>query len=62
MLSNISMMVGPTITGLAVQYLGGYSSAFIIVACLSMVSIAVVWVFVRWPVPPVPTAQPVSAV
>jgi len=39
----------PTVTGIGVQYFGGYNSTFWIVAALSIAAILAVWVFVRWP-------------
>lgn len=45
LLSNISGIIGPTATGFAVQYLGGYASAFVIAAA-GVVAMAI---FVRRP-------------
>jgi ACS family hexuronate transporter-like MFS transporter len=49
MLSTTSNIIGPTVTGIGVQYFGGYNSTFVIVAALSVAAIMAVWVFVRWP-------------
>ncbi len=40
LLSNISGIIGPTATGLAVQYLGGYSSAFIVAAAIAAAGVS----------------------
>jgi hypothetical protein len=49
MLSNISGIVGPTVTGIAVQYFGGFSSAFVIAAALSVAAVLAMWAFVKQP-------------
>jgi MFS family permease len=49
MLSQIAGVIGPTITGIGVQYFHSYNSTFWIVAILSIAAILAVWVFVRWP-------------
>jgi MFS family permease len=51
MLSNISGIVGPTVTGVAVQYFGGFSSAFVIAAALSVAAVLAMWAFVKQPGP-----------
>jgi hypothetical protein len=38
-MSNISGIVGPTMMGLAVQYLGGYSSGFMLGAAVDLVGV-----------------------
>jgi MFS transporter, ACS family, hexuronate transporter len=49
LLSNISGIIGPSATGYAVQYLGGYDSAFIIAAALALAGVLAMTVFVRRP-------------
>ena len=49
LLSNISGIIGPTATGLAVQYLGGYSSAFAIASALAVAGVVAMAVFVKRP-------------
>jgi nitrate/nitrite transporter NarK len=39
LMSNISGIVGPTMMGLAVQYLGGYSSGFMLGAAVDLVGV-----------------------
>ncbi len=46
LLSNLSGIVGPTATGLAVQYLGGYSSAFVIAAAIAAAGVVAMAIFV----------------
>ncbi|MDR3537606.1 MAG: MFS transporter [Acetobacteraceae bacterium] len=57
MLSNISGIVGPTVTGIAVQYFGGFSSAFVIAAALSVAAVVAMSAFVKRPA--VHAVQPV---
>ena len=47
LLSNISGIVGPTATGLAVEYLGGYSSAFVVAAVIAGAGVVAMAVFVK---------------
>ncbi len=47
LLSNISGIVGPTATGLAVEYLGGYSSAFIVAAVIAGAGVLAMTIFVK---------------
>jgi MFS transporter, ACS family, hexuronate transporter len=49
LLSNISGIIGPTATGLAVQYLGGYASAFVIAAVIAAAGVVAMAIFVRRP-------------
>jgi len=49
LLSNISGIIGPTATGLAVQYLGGYASAFVIAALIAAAGVVAMAIFVRRP-------------
>jgi MFS transporter, ACS family, hexuronate transporter len=49
LLSNISGIIGPTATGLAVQYLGGYSSAFAIASALAAAGVVAMAVYVKRP-------------
>ena len=49
LLSNLSGIIGPTATGLAVQYLGGYSSAFVIAAVISLAGVVAMTLFVKRP-------------
>ncbi|TLU74563.1 MFS transporter [Lichenicoccus roseus] len=49
LLSNISGIIGPIVTGLAVQYLGGYDSAFAIASILALAGVVAMSVFVRRP-------------
>ena len=60
LLSNISGIVGPTATGLAVQYLGGYASAFVIAAVIAAAGVVAMAIFVRRPHLPA-AAHPLSA-
>jgi len=39
LMSNISGIVGPTMMGLAVQYLGGYSSGFVLGAVIDLIGV-----------------------
>ena len=50
LLSNISGIIGPTATGLAVQYLGGYESAFVIAAVIAGAGVIAMWLFVKRPI------------
>jgi MFS family permease len=59
MLSNISGIVGPTVTGIAIQYFGGFSSAFVIAAALSVAAVVAMWAFVKRPAQ---GTQPLSVV
>ncbi len=56
LLSNISGIIGPTATGLAVQHLGGYASAFVIAAIVAAAGVVAMAVCVRRPVDPSPAA------
>ncbi len=58
LLSNISGIIGPGVTGLAVQYLGGYASVFLIGAAIAALGALAMAVFVRRP----ETAAPILAV
>ena len=49
LLSNISGIIGPSATGLAVQYLGGYDSAFIVAAALALAGVLAMTIFGRRP-------------
>ncbi|MCJ2089680.1 MFS transporter [Methylobacterium sp. E-005] len=49
LLSNISGIIGPTATGFAVQYLGGYASAFVIAALIAAAGVVAMTIFVRRP-------------
>ena len=49
LLSNISGIIGPTATGLAVQYLGGYSSAFAIASALAVAGVVAMSLCVKRP-------------
>ena len=51
LLSNISGIIGPTATGFAVQYFGGYSSAFAIASALAVAGVVAMAVFVKSPRP-----------
>ncbi|WP_267426708.1 MFS transporter [Methylobacterium sp. GC_Met_2] len=57
LLSNISGIIGPTATGLAVQYLGGYASAFVIAALVAAAGVVAMVIFVRRPRLPEPAAS-----
>jgi ACS family hexuronate transporter-like MFS transporter len=50
LLSNISGIIGPTATGFAVEYFGGYSSAFVIAAALAIAGVVAMALFVKRPV------------
>ncbi|WP_428375248.1 MFS transporter [Lichenicoccus sp.] len=52
LLSNISGIIGPIVTGFAVQYLGGYNSAFVIASMLALAGVVAMSVFVRRPAGP----------
>jgi len=49
LLSNISGVVGPAATGFAVQYLGGYDSAFFVSAGVAVAGVVAMALFVRRP-------------
>lgn len=49
LLSNISGIIGPTATGLAVQYLGGYSSAFAVASAVAVAGVVAMAIFVKRP-------------
>ncbi len=49
LLSNISGIVGPIVTGLTVQYFGGYASAFAVASTLALAGVVAMSVFVRRP-------------
>lgn len=57
LLSNISGIIGPTITGFAVQYLGGYSSVFITASSVAIAGVVAMSVCVKRP-----ASQPTSAI
>ncbi|SDM21611.1 Sugar phosphate permease [Methylobacterium phyllostachyos] len=60
LLSNISGIIGPTATGFAVQYLGGYASAFVIAALIAAAGVIAMTIFVRRPRLPA-SAAPLDA-
>src|SRR6202521_2409601 len=47
LMSNISGIVGPTMMGLAVQYLGGYSSGFVLGAAIDLIGVLTMIFLVR---------------
>jgi MFS family permease len=47
LLSNISGMIGPTVTGFAVEYLGGYSSSFALAGAVGLVGLVILACGVR---------------
>jgi ACS family hexuronate transporter-like MFS transporter len=47
LLSNISGMIGPTLTGFAVEYLGGYSSSFALAGAVGQVGLVILACGVR---------------
>jgi MFS family permease len=47
LMSNISGIVGPTITGFAVEYFGGYSSGFALGATIDLIGVLAMALFVR---------------
>jgi ACS family hexuronate transporter-like MFS transporter len=49
LLSNISGIIGPTVTGFAVEYLGGYSTSFAVAGAVGLVGLAVMAWGVRSP-------------
>lgn len=49
LLSNISGIIGPMATGLAVQYLGGYSSAFVVASTIAAAGVVAMAIFVKRP-------------
>jgi MFS transporter, ACS family, hexuronate transporter len=49
LLSNISGIIGPTATGFAVQYLGGYDSAFVIASTIATAGVVAMTIFVKRP-------------
>lgn len=49
LLSNISGIIGPTATGLAVQYFGGYSSAFAVASAVAVAGVVAMAIFVKRP-------------
>ena len=49
LLGNLSGIIGPAATGLAVQYLGGYDSVFVIASIISGAGVIGMWLFVRRP-------------
>ncbi len=51
LLSNISGIIGPGVTGFAVQYLGGYDSVFLIGAAVAVLGALAMAVFVHRPGP-----------
>jgi MFS family permease len=57
LLSNISGIIGPTITGFAVQYLGGYSSVFITASSIAIAGVVAMSVCVKRP-----ASQPASTI
>jgi MFS family permease len=50
-LSNISGIIGPAVTGFAVQYLGGYDGAFGICAAIAVTGAVAMALFVKRPLP-----------
>ena len=52
LLSNISGIIGPTATGFAVQYFGGYSSAFVIASALAIAGVVAMTMCVKRPETP----------
>jgi MFS family permease len=62
LLSNISGIIGPTATGLAVQHLGGYNSAFFLASGIALAGVVAMTICVRRHDEPSPLAVPVSAV
>jgi MFS transporter, ACS family, hexuronate transporter len=51
LLSNLSGIIGPTATGLAVQYLGGYDSAFVIASAIAVSGVVAMTLCVKRPSP-----------
>ena len=49
LLSNISGIIGPTATGFAVQYFGGYSSTFVIASALAIGGVVAMTLWVKRP-------------
>lgn len=49
LLSNLSGIIGPTATGFAVEYYGGYSSAFAIASALAIAGVVAMTLFVKQP-------------
>lgn len=49
LLSNLSGIIGPTATGFAVEYFGGYSSAFAIASALAIAGVVAMTLFVKRP-------------
>lgn len=49
LLSNISGIIGPTVTGFAVQHFGGYGSAFAIAAAVAVIGALAMTLFVKRP-------------
>jgi MFS transporter, ACS family, hexuronate transporter len=49
LLSNLSGIIGPTATGLAVQYLGGYDSAFVIASAIAVAGVVAMALCVKRP-------------
>jgi ACS family hexuronate transporter-like MFS transporter len=49
LISNISGIIGPTATGFAVQYLGGYSSAFGVASALAVAGVVAMTICVKRP-------------
>jgi ACS family hexuronate transporter-like MFS transporter len=47
LLSSISGIIGPTVTGFAVQYLGGYNSVFFMTAAIALGSVLIMFFFIR---------------
>ena len=60
LLSNISGIIGPVVTGLAVQYLGGYDSAFAIASALAVAGVVAMTAFVRRPAGAAALASPLA--
>ncbi len=48
-MTNISDIIGPTATGLAVRYLDGYTSAFVIASLIAAAGVVAMTIFVRRP-------------
>jgi sugar phosphate permease len=62
LLSNISGMIGPAITGVVLQYFGGYSSAFRLGAIICAFGVAAMIIFVKTGAKPTSLASGEAAV
>ena len=47
LLANLAGILSPSITGLLIQYGGGYQSAFILSSCLALVGVIALAILVR---------------